>query len=173
VKAKNAELLDELKTARKSRATDALQERAQALESEKTELEQRVYHYEVEKPRVEMMKRLAVSDTLAEVAMREILHRFDIGEDDALLNKDGSPLMIEEKDRSGDVIGNLPLKFDDDGVEALYKHGILPVLGHMLRGSQASGGGAPGSTGNNISRPSPVDEKPEKASDNVPTFGMR
>ena len=174
LKTKNAELLDEVKKAKVSRAKEGLQEKIDALEAEKAEMEKRLHYHDVEKPRMDLMNSITPNEHLAGAAMREILHHYDIGEDGGLLNKqNGAPVTIEvEIDKYGNV-ERQPLSFDEAGINNLYMHGILPSLGSMLNGSKASGGGAPGNNGRDTTPRNPEPEKKPEKQEPAPAFGMR
>lgn len=167
---KNTELLAEKKKA--SGVSSEAQERIDSLESEKAELEARIHHHEVERPRLNLLEVLTPNEHLAGAAMREILHHFDVGHSGEITYKDGTPVTIEKKDKFGDMVYH-PLAFDEDGIQALYENGILPALGSMLSGSQASGGGAPGSAGSSLPAKSADTPEPQKEPENSPSFGMR
>lgn len=146
LKAKNAQLLDERKKGKGNVAE--LEERLQKAEQERDALSARLHEVLVEAPRQEMMSELCV-EGMAGAAMREIEHHFDVIEEDGkqlLRNKDGSPVEIETKGDDGQMV-TVALELDHKGIEALYEHNIVPALGRMLKGSPASGGGAPGSMG--------------------------
>lgn len=169
VKAKNVELLAEKKKV--SGISSEAQEKIDALEGEKAELQQQIHHHTVVMPRQKLMESITPNEHLAGSAIREILHHFDIGEGDKILKKDGTPVYVERQDKYGDMTYQ-EVQFDEEGIVALYEDGILPALGSMLSGSKASGGNAPGNTGGEF--PSkPKEEKPTAKPAEAPTFGMR
>lgn len=173
LRGKNAELLTEKKKA--SGSTGEQQARIEELEAANADLDKQLRHHTVERPRLEMMQRLTPTEHLAGAAMREIEHHFDIAEEDGktkLVNKDGTPLLIEVENEHGEL-WRQEVAFDEEGINHLYEHGILPALGYMLSGSKATGGGAPGSNGNTPVTSNPKPETEHEKQEPAPVFGMR
>lgn len=172
VKAKNAELLDELKTAKKSRATQELQERAQALEAEKEALQAELKKHTFDSPVNAVFKDISGAGSI----FRESFEKhFSIIQDEYegrfwIHDKDGNPVYkTVQQGKYGNKEEPRELTFYDIR-DVIDEHG-LEELNYFI--PKPKGGGAPGNDGRNYSRPKPVTEKPKEPSDNVPNFGMR
>lgn len=131
LKEKNAQLLDE-----KRKVKAQLEEAAQQLEAVTAERDHSMAELKritVEQPRAELIESMCVPG-MADTAAREINHKFTITDDGDIQNLEGEPVEVDGQ----------PLKYDADGIMALYKSGLCPALGHMLKGRDSSGGGARG-----------------------------
>tara|TARA_R110000796_G_scaffold251570_1_gene383359 strand:+ start:6538 stop:7101 length:564 start_codon:yes stop_codon:yes gene_type:complete len=172
LKAKNAELLDELKTAKKSRATQELQERAQALEVEKEALQAELKKHTFDAPVNAVFKEVSGAGSI----FRESFEKhFSIIQDEYegrfwIHDKDGNPVYKTVKQgKYGNKEEPRELTFNDIR-DVIDEHG-LEELDFFL--PKPKGTGALGNNGSHYSRPAPVSEKPKEPSDNVPNFGMR
>lgn len=134
LKAKNAELLEEKRKA-KAEAAD-LMARLEAVEIERNELADELRRITIDQPRAAMLEELTI-DGMADTARREIEHHFQIT-DDGEIQKDGEPVVVELEGKQ------TALKYDPEGIKALHQAGLVPALGHMLKGNGSSGGGATG-----------------------------
>lgn len=129
---KNAQILDE-KRAMKAKLTEAT-EQLEAVTAERDHSMSELRRITIDQPRAEMIEAATVPG-MAETAVREINHHFDITDEGDITDKEGNPVSVD----------GVALKYDADGVKALYSSGLCPALGHMLKGSGSSGGGATGS----------------------------
>lgn len=134
LKDKNAQLLDEKRKAKAEAAE--LAEQLAAVQAERDTLAGELRRITIEQPRAEMLAELTV-DGMADTARREIEHHFQIT-DEGEIHREGEPVTVE--------IDGKPtaLKYDAQGIKALHKAGLVPALGHMLKGHGSSGGGATG-----------------------------
>ena len=172
LKAKNAELLDELKTDKKSRATHELQERAQALEVEKEALQAELKKHTFDAPVDSIFREISGAGSI----FRESFEKhFSIIQDEYegrfwIHDKDGNPVYkTVQQGKYGNREEPRELTFND--IRDVIQDHSLAELDFFL--PKPKGGGALGNNGSHYSRPAPVSEKPKEPSDNVPTFGMR
>lgn len=157
LKNKVAELLEE-----KRKIKAQLEEVQQTLETVTSERDQAVADVQritVEQPRGEVFRAVAV-DGMADALQRELEHHFEVVRTDDgrdLFHRDGQPVELEGK----------PVELTEEGINALHDAGLVK-LGAMLKGSQASGGGATGSKGSGTAAAQPKQQA-------APTrhFGLR
>lgn len=151
LRANNRKLLDELKTA-KARASAS----SDGWEAAKLELTEHKLHAPVAK----LLESVLVASKFAAAELAEH-YTFDL---DAagkvqMLDKDGAPVCVGEGE------ARRPIKLEHQEVwDSLNARGDL---GHILQGSQASGGNAPGSS----VAASPA--KTVRRAQNAPAFGLR
>ncbi|MFI0473456.1 hypothetical protein ACGLWX_12140 [Halomonas sp. HMF6819] len=171
LKTKNAELLDELKRARKSRESDDLKQQVERLEAEKGELSDQLHQLTFEKPISEFFQSVCP----AAGALRQTFEQhFDIaqGEDGKFYihNKDGNPVLKTVKvGQYGEEQHPRELTFDDLA-DLVHEQALEDVRYFMPK---PTGSGAPGSSRRSAPRPVANDEKPEEKPANGPHFGMR
>lgn len=134
LKDKNAQLLDEKRKAKAEAAE--LAEQLAAMQAERDTLAGEIRRITIDQPRAEMLEGITV-EGMADTARREIEHHFQIT-DDGEIQRDGEPVVVELEGKE------TALKYDAEGINALYKAGLVPALGHMLKGHGSSGGGASG-----------------------------
>lgn len=151
LRASNRKLLDELKTA-KAKASASADE----LEAARTELLEHKLH----KPVAQVLESVLVGTRFAKA---ELCEQFSFALNDAgqvqMLDADGKPVEIGEGE------GRRPVSLDEQEVWQFLKD--RGGLDHILRGNQASGGNAPGSS---------VPASPAKTTRrdaNAPAFGLR
>lgn len=147
LRTKNAQLLHEKKQVTGER--DQLKEQVEAVTGERDESARELQRITVAQPRLDMVEEKAAPG-MAGPLWREINHHFDVVSvegRDMLQHKDGSPVTIAGKDETTGEEVQKPVAFDPAGLDTLYDAGLVPGIGSMILGSQASGGGAPGSAG--------------------------
>lgn len=156
LKDKVAELLEEKRKIKADR--DSLRAELEAVSAERDQAKAEVQRITIDQPRAEILEAAAV-DGMAETLRRELEYHFEIiraddGRD--LFHKDGQPVLVDDE----------PVPFTVEGINRLHDKG-LAKLGSLLKGNQASGGGAQGSKGggNASSQPKPAAPRPQ--------FGMR
>lgn len=171
VKAKNAELLDELKAARKSRAAESFREQVEALEAEKAELQEELRKHTFEYP---------VNAAFAEMSpagkhfRRAFEEHFDVVQDEEdgkfyIHDKDGNPVMKEVKQgKYGTRDVRRELTFAE--VQELIFVQELKELDFFLH--KPFGLSAPGSKSTTIHRAKPEPEAPKKE-EKSQQFGIR
>ena len=157
LKDKVSELLEEKRKIKADR--DSLRQQLEAVTAERDQAKAEVQRITVDQPRYEILETAAV-DGMAETLRRELEHHFDIvrADDgrDLFHSKNGQPVEIE-----GEAVELTP-----EGINRLHDAGLVK-LGSLLKGNQASGGGAQGSKGGGdaSSQPKPAAPRPQ--------FGMR
>ena len=162
LKAKNGQLLDEKRKVKA--ANESAMEELEQIRKERDEAKAELHRLTVELPRQNMLEEIAMPD-MADTLLREITHFYDIGEDEALIDKaTGEPLVLEVKGEKEPV----PVKLDKKGINLLYDEDVLPAVGSMIKGSGATGGGAPGGT----RTPYIPDEKDGKPAAPTRRFGL-
>lgn len=171
LKAKNAELLDEVKKAKASRAKEGLQEKISALEAEKAELQAELRGYTFEMPVNAIFEDITPAGRHFRRAFEE---HFDIVQDEetgkfVIYDKDG--YLLTKKVKNGDY-GTKEVARELEHAELqdlIYERG-LKDLDHFL--PKPKGAGAPGSTGRAFTRnPEPTPEP--KKQESAPSFGMK
>lgn len=151
---KNAQLLSEKKQVVGER--DDLAAAVEALEAERDHARGEIQRITVDQPRLDMLEDCAAPG-MAAVLQRELYHHYDVVTQDGrdvLHHKDGTPVTTAIADSSTGEEVQKPVAFDPAGLDTLHDSDLLPGIGSMLRGSQASGGNAPGSTGGAPGQPS-------------------
>jgi FtsZ-binding cell division protein ZapB len=162
LKAKNYELVGEKRKA-KSDGEAAMAELEQA-QKERDEAKAELHRVTVELPRQNMLEEIAMPN-MADTLFREITHHYDIGEDNALIDKaTGEALEVEIPDKGERV----PVKLDPDGIKRLWECKLVPSIGGMIRGSGATGGGAAGG----VRTPIQTEKSPENKAPQGRRFGL-
>src|SRR5690554_6886992 len=93
LKAKNYEVVGEKKRAKAE--AEALATELEQLKTERDEAKAELHRVTVELPRQDMLEGVAMPD-MADTLFREITHHYDIGEDNALIDKaTGEALEVE------------------------------------------------------------------------------
>lgn len=171
LKAKNAELLDELKRARKSRESDDLKQQIERLETEKGELADQLHQLTFEKPINEFFQGICPA---ASALRQTFSQHFDIacGEDGKFYihDKDGNPVLKTIKvGQHGEE--QCPRELTFNNLAELVDEQELEDVRYFM--PKPTGGGARGSTYRSTPRPPANDEKPEEKPSAGPHFGMR
>ncbi|WP_322529312.1 hypothetical protein R5R73_07420 [Salinicola sp. LHM] len=171
LKAKNAELLDELKRAKKSRESEGLKEQVEKLEAEKGELADQIHQLTFEKPVNEFFKSVCPA---ASALRQTFSEHFDIarGEDGKFYinDKDGNPTLKAVKvGQHGEEHHPRELTFDNLH-DLIHERGLEDIRYFMPK---PTGSGATGSTYRSAPRPPDNDNKPQEKTLNRPQLGMR
>lgn len=171
LKAKNAELLDELKRAKKSRESEGLREQVEKLEAEKGELSDQIHQLTFEKPINDFFKEVCPASSALRQTFSE---HFDIarGEDGKFYinDKDGNPTLRSVKvGQHGEE--HHPRELTLGNLQDLAHENELDDIWFFL--PRATGGGAPGSRYPAPPSPKPSDDKPQEKPVNRPQLGMR
>jgi FtsZ-binding cell division protein ZapB len=167
---KNKELLGEVKKERQ-KARD-LESQAGGESEELEALRDEVRELKLHKPVRELLSKILV---VPKYAMQEVLeeYKFDLDDDGTVVmqHADGTPVMRtpDKEPMTADGPKSVPVNFDADEVSQYLAS--TGKFDHILMGSKASGGGAPGGRGGGPSRETiPSDDKPDKPK---PAFGLR
>lgn len=155
--AKVQQLLEEKRKIKAER--DDLQQQLETATTERDQARADVQRITVDQPRAEILQAAAV-EGMGDTLRRELEHHFEIVRSDDgrdLFHRDGHPVEIE-----GEAVELTP-----EGINRLHDAGLVK-LGSLLKGSQASGGGATGSKAEASAVPGQ-----RKAAAPRPQFGLR
>lgn len=172
VKAKNAELLDELKTVKKSRAVESLQEQIQALQTEKSELQEELRQHTYEKPLNAAFGEISPAEKHFRRAFEDY---FSVTQDDEdgkfyICDKEGNYLTKEVKHgKYGTREVKRELNFSEVS-ELIYTH-ELKELDFFL--PKPVGFSLPGSGRYHRQNPSATTDKTKKETKETAQFGIR
>ena len=170
LKAKNAELLDELKRAKKSRESDGLKEQVEKLEAEKGELAGQIHKLTFENPVNEFFKEACPA---ASALRNTFSEHFDIakGEDGKfyVMEKDGQPTLKKVNAGQHDE-DYQPRELTFENLHDLIDERELEDIRYFM--PKPTGSGAPGSTHRSAPRSPANDEKPQEKATNRPQFGI-
>jgi len=156
LRAKNAELLAELKTF-KSKATDSGTE----LEALRAQVEE----YRLHRPVADLLSKVLVSSKYSAQELAEHF-KFELNEAGEIEMRDaeGKPVMVADKVDGESV--TRPIKLEEDEVWRYLAHDY-GKLNHIVRGSKATGSGAMGA------RPSSAPHRQAPAAPKGEGFGLR
>ncbi|MEC9483205.1 MAG: hypothetical protein UMU75_07735 [Halomonas sp.] len=176
LKAKNAELLDELKKAKASRAKEGLQEKIDALEAENSALKKDMHEIKTRDGWEAVFSNTGVAPGMDKFLRQEMIERgFSLGFDEdgemVFLNSEGQPIpeVIE--------LENGYLKQTGKNLSPMNREHAMKVTDpirdqHPSLWPVPKGSGAPGSTGRAFTRnPEPTPEP--KKQESAPQFGMK
>lgn len=176
LKTKNAELLDELKKAKASRAKEGLQEKIDALEAENGALKKDMHEIKTRDGWEAVYSNAGVAPGMDKFLRQEMTERgFSLGFDESgemvFLNSEGQPIpeVIELKNGYTKETGR--------NLSPMEREHVVKVT-DPIRDQYASlwpvpkGGGARGNDGRTVTRNPEPKPEPEKQ-ESTPTFGMR
>ena len=156
LKDKNTQLLAEKRSAQAQR--DEIAEKLAAVEQDHKATADRLEYLTVQLPREEVLEQVGMPN-YGPSLWREITYHFEVVRNDdgqdMLHDKEGQPLLLDDK----------PVAFDVAGIRKLYESGTLPTIGAMIKGGGATGGGATGGK--------PTMQKTGQQEQKATQFGMR